>query len=292
MNNRTARLTIAMLATFSFFAPLHSARADSALHPDLDTLFKPLLADPMEPRIAVMPMMGDKQLQLDIGLSADLYQNSTRSFAAGIDFGTWSQLNRTSDFKFPVDCIDYLFGINATYMRKLDESLLPFDEAGLRVRWSHISAHFEDGHTDETGGWLNPGDSPFGIPFTFSREFINLTASLDSPGRRLYFGYQYIYHTLPKEISAGVWQAGAEIGLPANAYMAADFKLLPVWKGDATGKTDAWRGTWNVQAGIRLNSLGLDNVRVTGNHFSGMSRQGMYFYKPESYTTLGVIVDL
>jgi hypothetical protein len=293
MMNRNFILAAAMLASLSAVAPAKTATAESALKPTFDTLFEPLLADTMEPRIAVMPMLGEKKLQLDIGTSADLYQNDNKTFAVGIDFATWSLLNRTENFKFPVDCIDYLFGINATFRHQLKESSLPFDEASVYVRLSHISAHFEDGHTDdETGDWLNPSESPFGIPFTYSREYVNVTGALSGPGRRVYLGYQYMYHTSPGEISPGMFQAGAEIGLPANAYLAADFKLLPVWKGDASGKTDAWRGTWNLQAGIRLTSIGLENVRVAANYFSGMSRHGMYFYKPESYTTLGMIVDL
>lgn len=291
MKKRTSLLTAAMLGALCAAAPAQSAMAESAIRPTFDTLFEPLLADPMEPRIAVMPKLGKKQLQLDIGTSADLYQNEKKTFAAGIDFATWSLLNRTSNFKFPVDSIDYLFGVNATFRRQLTDTLIPFEEATIRVRWSHISAHFEDGHTDDAGEWLHPEESPFGIPFTYSREFINVTASLSSPGRRVYLGYQYMYHTIPDEISASSFQAGAEIGLPYDAYLAADFKLLPIWQWDE-GKTDGYRGTWNLQAGMRLSSIGLDNVRVAANYFSGMSRQGMYFYKPESYTTLGMIVDL
>lgn len=291
MNKRLSIVTTALLATVGLTAPATTAHAESALHPTLDTLFEPLLADPMEPRIAVMPKLGKKQLQLDIGTSADLYQNEKKTFAAGIDFATWSLLNRTSNFKFPVDCIDYMFGVNATFRRQLSDTLIPFDEAAVRVRWSHISAHFEDGHTDDDGNWLHPEETPFGIPFTYSREFINVTACLSSPGRRVYLGYQYMYHTIPDNISASSFQAGAEVGLPYHAYLAADFKLLPVWQWDE-GKTDGYRGTWNLQAGMRLTSLGLDNVRLAANYFSGMSRQGMYFYKPESYTTLGMIVDL
>jgi len=291
MNKRLSIVTTAMLAAVGLTAPANSAKAESGLHPTLDILFEPLLADPMEPHIAVMPKLGKKQLQLDIGTSADLYQNEKKTFAAGIDFATWSLLNRTNNFKFPVDSIDYLFGVNATFRRQLTDTLIPFDEAAVRVRWSHISAHFEDGHTDDAGEWLHPEESPFGIPFTYSREFINVTASLSSPGRRVYLGYQYMYHTIPDEISASSFQAGAEIGLPYDAYLAADFKLLPIWQWDE-GKTDGYRGTWNLQAGMRLSSIGLDNVRVAANYFSGMSRQGMYFYKPETYTTLGMIVDL
>ena len=291
MNKRTSLLTATMLGALCVAAPAQSAMAESALKPTFDTLFEPLLADPMEPRIAVMPMLGKKKLQLDIGTSADLYQNDSKSFAVGIDFATWSLLNRTNDFKFPVDCIDYLFGINATFRHQLKESALPFDEASVRVRLSHISAHFEDGHTDDNGDWLNPGDSPFGIPFTYSREFVNVTGALSAPGRRVYLGYQYMYHTIPDEISPSSFQAGVEIGLPANAYVAADYKLLPKWDWNE-GKTDGYRGTWNLQAGMRLSAIGLENVRIAANYFSGMSRHGMYFYKPESYTTLGMIVDL
>ncbi|RXK88328.1 DUF1207 domain-containing protein [Chlorobaculum sp. 24CR] len=291
MKTRTSILTTAMLSALCATAPLSTASAESAIKPTFDTLFEPLVADPMEPRIAVMPMLDKKQLQLDIGTSADLYQNDSKTFAVGIDFATWSLLNRSNDFKFPVDCIDYMFGINTTFRHQFRERLLSFDEASVRVRLSHISAHFEDGHTDDAGQWLNPGDTPFGIPFTYSREFVNVTGALSAPGRRVYLGYQYLYNTLPDEISPSSFQAGVEIGLPANAYVAADFKLLPKWDWNEA-KTDGYRGTWNLQAGMRLTSIGLENVRVAANYFSGMSRHGMYFYKPESFTTLGMIVDL
>ncbi|UWX57209.1 DUF1207 domain-containing protein [Chlorobaculum sp. MV4-Y] len=291
MQKSTSLLTAAMFGALCATAPLSTASAESAIKPTFDTLFEPLVADPMEPRIAVMPMLGKKKLQLDIGTSADLYQNDSKTFAVGIDFATWSLLNRTSNFKFPVDCIDYMFGINTTFRQQIKDSALPFDEASVRVRLSHISAHFEDGHTDDNGDWLHPEESPFGIPFTYSREFVNVTGALSAPGRRVYLGYQYLYHTLPDKISPSSFQAGVEIGLPANAYVAADFKLLPKWDWNE-GKTDGYRGTWNLQAGMRLTSIGLKNVRVAANYFSGMSRHGMYFYKPESFTTLGMIVDL
>jgi len=43
---------------------------------------------------------------------------------------------------------------------------------------------------------------------------------------------------------------------------------------------------------MRLKAIGLEKVRVACNYFSGMSMQGMYFYLPESYTTLGFIIDI
>ena len=281
-----------MLSALTFAAPAGAAMAESALHPTLNTLFEPLLADPMSPRIAVMTKLDKREVQLDIGAPVDIYQNHERDFAVGVDFATWSLLRRGDDFKFPVDTIDYLFGINATRKQKICDSGSFFDTATTKLRLSHISAHFEDGHTDQNGAWLNPELTPQGkIPFTYSREFINLTTALTGPGRKIYLGYQYMFHTIPGKINPHQLQAGAEIGLPANSYVAADFKLLPVW--DSTKqKTDAFRGTWNLQAGMRLTSVGLEKVRVACNYFSGMSRQGMYLNKAENYTSLGFIVDL
>ncbi|MGB0130141.1 DUF1207 domain-containing protein [Chlorobium sp.] len=268
-----------------------TASAEPLLNPTFNTLFKPLLADPTEPRIAVMPMISEDGLQLDIGTSADIYQNSCKTFAVGVDFGTFSRLNTSGNFKFPVDTIDYLFGINATWKTPLDSDSLPFDELSARLRLSHISAHFEDGHTDDDGQWIQSG--PFEIPFTYSREFLNLTLALSTPEHhRIYAGYQYLWHSIPDNINPHSFQLGAEIATPGNTYLAADFKLLPIWRGGEDGETKGYRGTWNLQAGMRLTALGMDRVRVAYNYFSGMSRHGMYFYQPESYSTIGMIVDL
>ena len=260
--------------------------------PTFRTMFPHLLADPLEPRIAIMPWLDNDYLQLDIGTSADLYQSKNGRFAFGIDFGTYSLLRREDNFKFPVDTIDYLFGVNATWKQPLEKDTLPFDELSARLRITHISAHFEDGHYDEEADeWINEEESPFGIPFTYSREFINLVLALSSENHRFYLGYQYLFHTIPDDISRHSFQAGAEVSTPGNTYLAADFKLLPEWNDDLD-KTDGFHGTWNLQAGWRLTGLGLENIRLAYNYFNGMSRHGMYFYDDESFSTLGLIIDL
>ncbi len=270
---------------------MNNAHAEPLLNPTFNTLFKPLLADPTEPRIAVMPWLEKRHLQLDIGTSADLYQSKSKDFAAGVDFATYSLLNRGDNFKFPVDAIDYLFGINASWKQPVSIGALPFDELSGKIRLSHISAHFEDGHYDATTNQWIQADCPFKIPFTYSREFINLVVALSSPQHRVYAGYQYLYHTIPDGINPHSFQTGVELSTPGNTYLAADFKLLPTWQ-PSLEKTRGYRGTWNLQAGMRLNSIGLEKVRVICNYFSGMSRQGMYFYRPESYKTVGFIVEL
>ena len=283
---KKAHITLLMLFILSISGPA----AFSA--PTLRTMFSPLLADPLEPRIAVMPWLDDDYLQLDIGTSADLLQSKNGRFAFGIDFATYSLLGMEDNFKFPVDTIDYLFGVNFTWKQPIDNDNLPFEDLLARLRISHISAHFEDGHYDEDAGkWINEEDSPFGIPFTYSREFINLVLALSGDDYRMYLGYQYLFHTIPDEISRHSFQAGAEISTPGNTYLAADFKLLPEWN-DELHRTDGLHGTWSLQAGWRLSGLGMENVRLAYNYFNGMSRHGMYFYDDESFSSLGVIVDL
>jgi len=238
-----------------------------------------------------MPWVGKRFLNLNIGTTADLYQSHSKKFAIGVDFGTWSLLRESDNFKFPVDAVTYLFGLNTSWKEKISNETLPFDEFSGRVRLSHISAHFEDGHYEPDGsGWIPEPGGP-NIPFTYSREFMDLVLALSAPGHRVYAGYQYIYHTIPEGINPNSFHAGAELSTPGNTYLAADVKLLPVWQSSLQ-ETRGYRGTWNLQAGMRLNAIGLEKVRVACNYFSGMSMQGMYFYHPESYTTLGVIIDI
>jgi hypothetical protein len=267
----------------------HNASAEPLQTSTGRTVIPPLLADPLEPKIAVMPSLSERTLQLDIGSSTDLYQSESKDFAIGVDFGTYSRLKRTNEFKFPVDAIDYLFGVNASWKKPCNSDMLPFDTFSAKVKISHISAHFEDGHYS-AGQWITQPEWRETIPFTYSREFVNLVLALSSPEHRLYAGYQYLYHTLPSGINPHAFQAGFELSTPGNSYIATDFKLLPIWQPSLEA-TRGHRGTWNLQAGIRLNNIGLEKVRVACNYYSGISRQGMYFYHPESFTSAGVIID-
>ncbi len=274
----------------AFFAANNTAVAEQ--YNASKTLFAPLLADPLEPRVAVLPSLNERALQLDIGTSSDLYLSDSKEFAAGVDFGTWSRLKRSNEFKFPVDAIDYLFGLNASWKKPYNGELLPFDTFSARVRLSHISAHFEDGHYNaDASQWTQQSDWSGTIPFTYSREFINVVLALSSPELRVYAGYQYLYHTIPEGINPHSLQAGAELSTPGNTFIAADFKLLPLWQ-QSLEATRGHRGSCNLQAGIRLSGIGLEKVRVVCNYYSGISRHGMYFYHPESFAAAGVILEL
>jgi hypothetical protein len=78
------------------------------------------------------------QLRLDIGTSRDIYRRhcEDKIISFGADFFTYTRLRGEKEFHFPVETIDYLFGINAGFKKSKPDS-----EYGFRFRLSHISAH-------------------------------------------------------------------------------------------------------------------------------------------------------
>lgn len=262
--------------------------------------FTPLLADPKETRVGTLTYVNEKSLMLDIGTSLDLihmtYPDSSvnRIIGLGADFGTYSLLRRTDNFKFPVDAIDYIFGINFSYRQPVGEVLTLPAQLSARLRISHISAHFVDGHY-QNGDWVKEG-TPFTIPFVYSREFINLVTALSVDYGRVYLGYEYMFHTIPGNISPHSYQAGFEVYSPNPAFaglrpfIALDFKLLPIWQA-AQNESDGYAGTMNMQIGVKTNAIGERGVRVLFNYFNGMDRHGMYFYRRVSFSTIGFLID-
>jgi hypothetical protein len=113
---------------------------------------------------------------------------------------TFTRLRGTSEFHFPVEAIDYLFGLNAGYRILHDKST----EYGIRFRFSHISAHFVDGHFDyDTRYWRNNL-----TPRVYSREFVEFFPFLRYEGLRVYSGYTYLVHVTPSSLGKHIVQAG------------------------------------------------------------------------------------
>ena len=55
---------ILFILTATLSNSLTDASAETPQNSTVKTIFNPLLADPLEPRIAVMPFLGEKSLQL------------------------------------------------------------------------------------------------------------------------------------------------------------------------------------------------------------------------------------
>jgi len=243
---------------------------------------QPFTANFIEPRAGFLFLFGKTEIELDIGTSSDIYHytkdNSVFSF--GADLFTYTRLRGESHFYFPVDAVDYLFGVNTGYkITKLNE------EYGFRFRLSHISAHFVDGHFDTgTNQWRNGRK-----PEVYSREFIELFPFYRINGFRAYLGLTYLFHVDPKGIGKGIYQTGFDYYFSSlfkeniSPFIAYDFKL------DNIGK---YFGGNILSLGIKFGKYNSKGFSISFNYFSGKSIHGEYYDITEHYTTLGVNLDL
>ncbi|NOX17677.1 MAG: DUF1207 domain-containing protein [Chlorobi bacterium] len=247
-----------------------------------DLTLSPFAANALEPKIGTVFQTTSNELRLDIGASRDLvrwnYENGSR-LSIGADFFTYSLLRSEDNFHFPVDAIDYLFGLNAVY--KIDKN---YGSYGFRFRLSHISAHFVDGHYDGTNQRWRDGLNPR----VYSREFIELTPFYQIENARVYAGFTYIFHIDPKTIKKDNYQFGFEkyfngfMGNFISLYVAYDFKLIHL---------DKYTGNNSVEAGVKFGGVFGGGLRAYYNYYSGMSLHGQYFDKRIKYSAVGITID-
>jgi hypothetical protein len=107
---------------------------------------QPFTANFLEPKAGFLFNTSDNKIRLDIGTSQDILhiKNNEAVISFGADLFTFTRLRSENDFHFPVETIDYLFGLNASYKKRYCDN-----ELGFRFRFSHISAHLVDGQFDK-----------------------------------------------------------------------------------------------------------------------------------------------
>ena len=241
---------------------------------------KPFEANMLEPK-AGFSFMSDHRLRLDISTSQDFYKEESGNsiFSFGGDLFTFTRLRSESNFHFPVEAIDYLFGFNAGY-----KVLSKNNEYGFRFRLSHISAHLVDGSYDsKIQNWSN-GDSPM----VYSREFLEFLTYSSYNGFRLYTGLTYLFHVTPKNIGKEIYQLGFDYymnwlntGLFVP-YVAYDFKL---------NKINAYVGNNIFTAGLKFGKAFGKGISVAYSYYSGMSVQGEFYGRKENYSAIGINLD-
>lgn len=261
---------------------------------------EPMMESPyagkFEPRIGGWVESEGNKLRLDIGTAVDLwhvhpFDPPSRSYITlGTEFFTWTRLRSAGRFKFPVEAVDYYFGIfgNLYYHPFIGESSL-----NTKLRVAHISAHLVD------------GDSTFfgsdGKPVTYSREFIDLRTGLDSrvvdingpfgegtAQSHVYVGGVYLFSTIPDTLGrispyAGLdfsWQLrdGAPLTVRAGYEARLNTELTPI-------------GEHSVRLGVKLAETNKNGVVLEGAYYSGRSPYGQYFSRRESYFSFGFSVE-
>jgi len=251
--------------------------------------FRPLLAATFEPRVGFQYQLGPRRIRLDIGYSADVWGNgefereqgefSTRSESVtiGVDAFTYTRLRSETNLKFPVETVDYLFGINSTARRIYAEGR----SLSVRVRLSHISAHLADGYADSNGILLQR-------PFVYSREYFDAIVAHEwtTPNIRIYGGGTVLLQVkqLPLPVGRIIPQVGVEScsDRSETVFAAYDLRIIRI---DSTTQP-----VHSVQVGITMLHHHHVKLVLTGYYYAGYSMHGMFFNQRDEYTALGMQV--
>lgn len=243
---------------------------------------KPFTANILEARNGFSYLFGEEKIRLNAGLSSDIYQiqngNSTLSF--GSDVFTYTRLRSENNFRFPVETIDYFFGLNSGYKIVLNNV-----EYGFRARLSHISAHLVDGSYDgQNLDWRNGK-----VPFVYSREFIEILPFYAINSLRFYGGFTYLFHRIPNTIGKGIYEIGFDyysrnyFSKNITPFLADDFKLNQIEK---------YTGNNIFTAGIKFGKYNGRGFSIVFSYISGKSVQGLFYDVNENYSSLGFNFDL
>lgn len=243
---------------------------------------QPFTANLLEARAGFSSLINQKRVRLDIGTSHDIFRledkNSVLSF--GADMFTFTRLRNESHFKFPVETIDYFFGVNSAYKIIKDNT-----QYGFRFRLSHISAHIVDGRFDEQNYSWRGGL----LPFVYSREFVELFPFYQIGSLRGYAGFTYLFHVIPTDFGREIYQLGFDYyytEFPVKnitPFIADDFKLTKLGK---------YSGNNIFVAGIKFGHYNGYGFSILYSHYSGRSIHGEYYLFNENYSSIGINLDL
>jgi hypothetical protein len=243
---------------------------------------RPFTANFLEPKAGASSSLDENKIRLDIGTSQDIvhFNFNEYNISLGVDLFTYTRLRSAENFKFPVETIDYMFGINAGYKKTICDS-----EIGLRFRFSHISAHLVDGQYDGTNNFWRDGRNPF----VFSKEFVELFPYYRINSLRIYAGLTYIFHVIPAEIKKDIYQVGFDyyaVTLSTNSFtpfVAYDFKLNGI---------HSYIGNNTLTAGLKFGKWNGKGLSVHITYIAGRSVHGEYYDLSENYTNIGFNLDL
>lgn len=246
-------------------------------------LFKPTKSSIFEARNGAIKNTDNGEIRLDIGITIDVIQFKYKQikYSAGADFITFSGLRSESNFKFPVDAIDYLFGLNFN-MKKI---FSPDFSVSTRFRLSHISAHLQDGHR------YARADTIF-KPFVYSREFIDLAGILEySLTKNFSFrglaAVNFIIHSIPDKFGFISFQQGIEFRYALyrylNVYVSNDLRINSI-----NGRIYF---NENAVAGLKVGGINTTGVNLFVTYYNGMNYKGQYFDSELSYKAVGFNID-
>lgn len=283
MTNKRSNIFFVMIIFLTALSSILNAQIKYELFPS-DLNIQPFTANYLEPKAGFLISTDNNKLRLDISTSRDIihwYQSDSSTISIGADLFTFTRLRSEDNFKFPVETIDYLFGLNAGYKKQLSNN----KEFGLRFRLSHISAHLVDGQYDaQNQEWRDGRD-----PFVFSKEFIELFPYYRISSLRAYTGFTYIFHILPENIKKFNVQLGFDYFVTQfgnenmTPFVAYDFKL----EGN-----ESYVGKNIFSVGVKFGDWKNRGLSLYYTYISGKSIHGEYYDLNENYSAVGFNFEL
>lgn len=232
----------------------------------------------LEPRFGFTFSLAGDNIRLDIGNSTDVFhiKNENKIYSLGVDMFTFTKLKGENDFHFPVEAIDFYFGLNGGLKIQNKSS-----SYGMRLRIAHISAHLADGAYN---GSSNEWETERG-PFVYSREFVESFFFYSFDQTRVYSGFTYLFHVIPDEIKNTIFQVGFEkyfesiFSEEIFFFVAYDFKLNGI---------DKYFGNNILTGGIKTGEWDSRGFILALSYYSGKSVHGEFYYLNENFTTLSL----
>ncbi|MCX6170968.1 MAG: DUF1207 domain-containing protein [Ignavibacteriales bacterium] len=241
----------------------------------------PFTANQLEPKLGFDFRLNSNQLWLNIGNSLDIIQikNDYETFSFGADLFTWTLLKKEDNFHFPVDAVDYMFGVNLGYKTSVHNYSF-----GGRIRVSHISAHFVDGHYDGVKNEWKDGL----IPKVFSREFVEMLGFYEFYNLKIYVGGTYLFHVDP----AGIGRATLQTGLEYFMKDLISYNLSPYVAADGKLRTNDNSRNFALNIGLKFGKIDGRGLRLYYQYYKGYDINGEYYNLRREYSSLGLNLDL
>ena len=192
----------------------------------------------------------------------------------GVDFMTYTRLRSEHNLKFPVETIDYWFGVRAEYA--------PTPTLSLRLRAAHISAHLVDGLVDTSAAFSDKK------PFVYSREFLEaLAVYAIHTGVHVYAGATVVTSTQPRRADRIIPQAGLDVRVP----LVRDLSLRGGYDWRLVGVDGTYVTAQAAQLGVFWNTMGDGRGLLVALHgYNGRSMHGMFYDQADSYLGIGLQV--
>lgn len=251
-------IAVALAATLAASLPL--AAADYEIP----------IANPLEARILTMWQATPDRMRLDIGASPSLVRPDPR-FDVGVDFFTLTRLRSEGKFKFPVETIDYWFGLYGTFV----DTASPLD---LRIRVAHISTHLVDGLANDSGLFQRQR------PFVYSREFVETLAGWRFGAIRPYAGFTYLWAVQPRRFARIVPQLGVNVRVP----LTSSVNVAAGYDGKLVGIDGVRHAQHAAQIGIEWTSPTSVTNSLNLYRYDGRSVHGMMMDQNDHYWAIGL----